>query len=585
MLKRIQKVAKISLIILLNLIEAFFLVSSIFLLFPFIKYLIGGKDDVLELFTETQYQVIAEFFTRFNFEINLINLIVLAILPVIIGQTIVFIKTVNIVEIQQQLIFDLRSIFVYKLMNTEINVLKSSKVGELSNSIAMECQRVGLSIQYIINFYSFAFISFVYLIILFGISKELVLVTVAGISIIPFMVKKQNKDLKDLGKVVASSNESIQNFIIEKIRILKKILLLNKQQEEINEFLQISKVFEDTYLRSGRIAALIEAFLEPFVFIMAMFIVYIGVEIFNIKFDIIIIFLFVLSKLSRAIKGVIMSKNQINIYAGSFELYDKYLILLSNNQTEDKSGLIEFYILQDLITLKNVGFSFGKTKLFDGLNLTINANETVAFVGKSGAGKSTLIDLLLGFILIEDGAVLFDDHNIDDIDIKTLRNKIGLVTQDCYLINGSIKDNLLYGLGEKTDLEVKDACQKAHILEFIESLPDKFHYQIGESGGKLSGGQKQRLQLAHLFLQDPEIIIMDEPTSALDSESEKAIVNTLKELHGKKTIIIVAHRLSTIQHADKIIVLEDGKVIEEGSHQKLLTNNNRYKKYFNGNEY
>lgn len=588
MLKHLNKLItiskkRISLIIFLNIFEAFFLVSSVYLLFPFIKFLVGGKEATIELFEGENYKYVYELFNSLNADITLINLIVLAIAPIVFGQSIKYFKTINIVKVQQNMIFQLRDIFIKKLFDTNLGLVKSSKIGELSNTIAVEVLRVGLIIQHKLNFYSFLFISLIYLIVLFGISIKLMIVTLLTVIIIPVVTKKQNDALKTLGKAQSSSNENIQNFIIEKIKVLKKVILLNQQSSEVNKFKSISKIFETTYLKSGKVTALVEAILEPLIFVVAMVIVYIGVVELQIGFDTIVVFLFVLLKLNQSVKSTIMAKNQINIYSGSYELYKKYYDMLNSNQV-DNSGTKKFEKLQKSIDIKNLTFSYTDESLFKNLNLTIRANDTTALIGRSGSGKSTIVDIILAFNEIEKNSVYYDGIDIKDINLMTLRSKIGFVTQDVYLMYGTIKENLLYGLSEKSDVEIKIACKKAHILDFVESLEEGFDTQIGESGGKLSGGQKQRLQLAHLFLQDPDIIIMDEPTSALDSESERVIVDTLKELHGKKTIIIIAHRLSTIQHADKIVVLEDGKVLEEGTHDDLIKNESRYREYFEGSK-
>jgi subfamily B ATP-binding cassette protein MsbA len=508
----------------------------------------------------------------------------MAITPVVFGQIIKYIKVVNIVKLQQQSIYKLRMVFVDKLFSTKIYFLKSIKTGVLANSLSMEAQRVGLSIQYEINFYSYLFISLIYITILSFISKELLFFTIIAIPILPIIIKKQNSKLKNLGTVVAISNENIQNFIIEKVRLLKKLTLLNQQSSEKNKFDSIGRVFENAYLNSGKVTALVEAILEPLIFIVAMLIVYVGVIELQIGFDIIIVFVFVLLKLNQSTKGAIMAKNQISIYKGSYKIFKNHLDNLIKNQTKT-NGIKKIDKVDSFIRLKNIDFAFDGTEVFNKLNLIIQANKTTALIGKSGSGKSTLIDMLLGFIDIENGQILYDENNIETLDLNALRKNIGFVTQDVYLFNGTVKDNLTYGLGEKSEVEIIEACSKAHILEFVESLEDGINTQIGEFGGKLSGGQKQRLHLAHLFLQDPNIIILDEPTSALDSESEGVILNSLIELHGKKTIILIAHRLSTIKHADKIIVLEDGGIVEEGTHKELINNGGRYSEYYtNGNK-
>lgn len=328
---------------------------------------------------------------------------------------------------------------------------------------------------------------------------------------------------------------------------------------------------------------MVEVLIEPLMFLIVLVVIFLGVEQYHFSFDKIVIFLYVLTKLNQSIKNVIMNKNQVNIYKGSLNLYKKYLSILEQNQLQYQNNKKEFKSLKNSIKTKNLTFSFKNKKIFDNLNVEFFANNTTAIIGKSGSGKSTLIDLILGFYDDYKGEILIDNVELNEIDLISFRKQVGYVSQESFLFFGTIKENLLYGLSDKSYEEIKQACKKAHIWDFIESLENGLDTHIGEGGGKLSGGQKQRLQLAHLFLQEPEIIIMDEPTSALDSESERVIVDTLKELHHKKTIIIIAHRLSTIQHADKIIVLEDGKVIEEGTHAELMDNESRYKKYFEGN--
>lgn len=584
MLRKINDLVKISkkrmfLIVFLNIFEAFFLISGIYLLFPFIKFLVGGRDGAIELLSSKQYTHIFNLFTSFNISINLATLIILAIAPVLLGQIFRYFKTINIVVTQQTLIYNLRKQFIGKLFSSNIIYLKSLKLGELANSVALEAQRIGLSLQYILNYYSYLFISIIYFLVLLKISVELTLFTIIGFSIIPFLVKKQNTQLKRLGKVIAASNERIQTFIIDIIKVLKKVTLLNQQNSEQLKFEGISKLFENTYLKSGKIKALVEAFLEPLTFSVAMVVVYLGVSKLKLGFESIVVFLFILSKLNPNIKSTIASKNQINIYLGSLELYSKYFNILCQHQNPI-SGTTRFNKLVESITLSDVDFGYTENNLFNKLNLSFPSNTTTALIGTSGSGKSTIVDILLGFIEVSNGKVLYDGINLKELDIVSLRNKIGFVTQDTYLFHGTIKENLLYGLTNKSEEQLMSACEKACILTQIQSLEHGLETQIGESGGKLSGGEKQRLQLAHLFLQDPDIIIMDEPTSALDSDTEKMIVDTLIKLHLKKTIIIIAHRLSTIQHADKIVVLEKGSIVEEGSHDQLFNRKSRYREFF-----
>ena len=202
--------------------------------------------------------------------------------------------------------------------------------------------------------------------------------------------------------------------------------------------------------------------------------------------------------------------------------------------------------------------------------MTIHKGETVAFVGMSGGGKSTLINLIPRFYDVTEGEILVDNHNVKDFLTGSLRNQIGLVQQDNILFSDTVKENILLGRPDLSDEEVIEAAKMANAHEFIMNLQDGYDTEVGERGVKLSGGQKQRLSIARIFLNDPPILILDEATSALDLESEAIIQEALDVLSKDRTTLIVAHRLSTITHADKIVVIENGEIVEMGTHQQLI---------------
>ncbi len=233
--------------------------------------------------------------------------------------------------------------------------------------------------------------------------------------------------------------------------------------------------------------------------------------------------------------------------------------------------------IQGRVTLQNVSFGYdADVPILKNLDLDIQPGEVVAFVGPSGAGKSTLVNLVPRFYDVTGGRILVDGQNIADVKVKSLRNQIGMVLQDNILFTGTIKDNILYGRPDATDEEIVEAAVAGNAHHFIEALPDSYETEIGERGTKLSGGQKQRLAITRAFLRDPRILILDEATSALDSESETLIQNALNRLMVGRTTLIIAHRLSTIMHADKIVAMADGRIVEVGSHTDLLANRSLY---------
>ncbi|MBS9865135.1 ABC transporter ATP-binding protein [Vibrio alginolyticus] len=249
---------------------------------------------------------------------------------------------------------------------------------------------------------------------------------------------------------------------------------------------------------------------------------------------------------------------------------------------KDKPGAKDLVVTEGGIHFDNVSFHYGENKgVISHLDLNIKPGEKVGLVGRSGAGKSTLVNLLLRFHDVEDGSIKIDGQNISEVTQDSLRSKIGMVTQDTSLLHRSIRDNILYGNPDATEEDLLKATKQAHAHEFIETLTDPFgnvgyDAQVGERGVKLSGGQRQRIAISRVLLKDAPLLVLDEATSALDSEVEAAIQESLNELMQGKTVIAIAHRLSTIAQMDRLIVLDKGSIVEQGSHQELIANNGIY---------
>jgi ATP-binding cassette subfamily B protein len=256
-----------------------------------------------------------------------------------------------------------------------------------------------------------------------------------------------------------------------------------------------------------------------------------------------------------------------------FQRYQQFLA--TRPDIADRPGAVALTRAEGRIRYKGVDFGYQNgRKVLDGLDFEVAAGETIAFVGPSGAGKTTICSLLPRFYDVTDGAITIDGTDIRDLTLKSLRANIGIVAQDVFLFAGTIRDNILYGRLDATDEEVHSAAQRARLAEMIEALPDGYETVVGERGVKLSGGQKQRLAIARIFLKNPPILILDEATSALDTETERAIQASLTELAKGRTTLVIAHRLSTITKADRIFVVDGGRIIEKGSHEALVSNQN-----------
>jgi ATP-binding cassette subfamily B protein len=244
---------------------------------------------------------------------------------------------------------------------------------------------------------------------------------------------------------------------------------------------------------------------------------------------------------------------------------------------------IECKDVQGKIEFDHVSFHYGNEneKILEDMNLIVEKGQNVALVGPSGGGKTTLCSLIPRFYDVTKGSVRIDDIDVRDYDLKSLRSNIGLVSQDIYMFDGTILDNIRYGKMDATMQEIEEAARQANIADFIESLPEGYNTYVGERGTRLSGGQKQRISIARAFLKNPKILILDEATSALDNQSERIVQNSLQKLAKNRTCITIAHRLSTIRNADEILVLDESGLKERGSHDELMKKGGLYASYYN----
>lgn len=273
--------------------------------------------------------------------------------------------------------------------------------------------------------------------------------------------------------------------------------------------------------------------------------------------------------------------NFMEQYQNGVTGFERFIEIMDTKPEKDKDNDKNIEKLNGNIEFENVSYGYdGEKNVLKNISLKINQGQTFALVGSSGGGKTTICHLIPKFYTVKNGKIKIDGYDINDITADSLRKNIGIVQQDVYLFNSSIKENILYGRLDATDEEVIEAAKKANIHDYIVSLEDGYETQIGERGVKLSGGQKQRLSIARVFLKNPSILILDEATSALDNSTETLIQNALNELCKGRTTIVVAHRLSTIKNADEIAVVSDGKIIEKGTHDELLNLNCEYAKLY-----
>jgi len=271
--------------------------------------------------------------------------------------------------------------------------------------------------------------------------------------------------------------------------------------------------------------------------------------------------------------------SQANVKLSQARAAAERIFSLLHASDEVDEGVVEISEIKDKIVVKDLNFSYGDNQVLKNLSLEIPKGKKVALVGLSGSGKSTLINLLLGLYPIEKGKITIDGHDLTNIRLKSLRDLFGLVSQDIFLFHDSIDENLKLG-GDFNDEQIRHALEVAYASEYINELPEAGETIVGDRGARLSGGQQQRLTIARAFLQNTDVLLFDEATSALDNESEKIVQKALESIASDKTVVAVAHRLTTIQNYDHIYVLKEGQVIQQGNHAELMSSDGEYKKLY-----
>jgi len=351
---------------------------------------------------------------------------------------------------------------------------------------------------------------------------------------------------------------------------------MNKKFRELNEsyFRQSLTVYRKTDLGSPLSEVLVTAILMLILFLGGSM-VFTG----SLSGGMFIAYFAFASQLAPPVKQITIAFNNLQKGIASEERINK--ILHADEAIHEKPNAVAVDSFRDEIEYRNLSFAYHKGDqgyVLKDIQLKIPKGKTIALVGQSGSGKTTLADMLPRFYDVDKGELLLDGKDIRDLSVRSLRDRIGIVTQESVLFNDTVFSNIAFGMKNVTVEQVTEAAKIANAHEFISALPQGYSTFIGDRGGKLSGGQKQRLNIARAVLKNPDILILDEATSALDTESEKLVQEALGNLMKGRTSIVIAHRLSTIASADEIIVMSKGEIIERGNHQQLLAMNGTYKK-------
>ncbi|UTH15730.1 ABC transporter ATP-binding protein [Macrococcus epidermidis] len=479
-----------------------------------------------------------------------------------------------------KILYDIRKKLYKHLQALSVRFYANNKVGEVISRVINDVESTkDFIVTGLMNVWLDLVTIIIALAIMFTMDVKLTLISLIVFPFYMFSIYYFFGNLRKLTRARSQSLAEVQGFLHERVQGMTVIKTFAIEEEENERFNKRNKNFlkkaTDHTKWNAKSFAVINTITDIGPLLVVGFGAYLVIEG-NLTVGSLAAFIAYLDRLYGPLRRLVSSSTTLTQSLASmdrmFQLFDEPYDI------KDEPHARDIKVQHGDITFKNVGFKYNENdeEVLHHVNLDINSGETVAFVGMSGGGKSTMISLIPRFYDVTSGEIEIDHTPLKDYSIESLRTQIGMVMQDNILFSESIRENILLGKPNATEEEMIYAAKLANAHDFIMSLPDGYDTEVGERGVKLSGGQKQRVAISRVFLKNPPILILDEATSALDLESEAVIQEALETLSKDRTTVIVAHRLSTITHADKIVVIQNGEIVEIGTHQELMNNRSHY---------
>jgi len=556
--------------------------GGIGMLMPVLQYISEGPAVYQSGNLPLIWEILIEVTRFFRIPLNLATLLMLAFIPILLRQLFYYLQQSYTAKIRFRTVGRIRRESINQILKADLEFFLKQGQGNLMSAITLEAGRAGN-----LAFYFVSLLSSIVLLLLYGVLLLIIQPYLAVIAMMTFAVAflfpiRLIRRSRKYSEGVSRENRSMVKQAQDRIYGIRLIKMFSQEKKD---FLRIKKIINritDFLVKADINRAKVTAFTEPLVILAVFIILYLAVDLFGMALANLGLFIFVLYRTVPHVKDINTKWQRINVNFHSSR-YVRKIIEEAKASQRISSGSIPFEGLKHEIVFDSVSFSYEGNSHFvlKDISFRIPRGSFIAIVGPSGAGKSTLLDLIPRLRDVTSGEIRIDGVPIKEFDLKSLRSKIGFVTQEPFLFKDTIINNIAYGHDGKVSLEeVEKAARDAFAHEFIAKFPKGYNTVIGDRGISLSGGERQRLAMARVLLQNPEILLLDEPASALDSESERYIQLTLESLRGKKTIILVAHRLSTIKQADQILVLTQGRLVECGDFPTLFNKNGVFRKLF-----
>lgn len=496
-----------------------------------------------------------------------------------------FFRIVIFNKVTENTLRDIRKDAFSRLIYMPMDFYNRNTVGELTSRIANDLEKIQETLRTTIaEFFRQLVIIFGGIFLLFYISPKLAFIMLATLPVMVIIAVFFGRFIKRLSKEAQDEAAKSNVVIEESLMGISNVKSFTNEGFMLGKYVTSINAIRNLNIKSGLWRGVFVSFLILCMSGAIVFIIWQGLlmtEGPNPAFSRGDFFSFIMFTImiGTSFGGLPDMYSTIQKAIGSTENLMK--IISENTELQLNTGT-EKPVITGAVTFSNVNFSYPQrldVPVLQGISFEAAKNETLAFVGASGAGKSTIASLLLNYYNIDSGSISFDGVSNKDINLEHLRSNIAIVPQEVILFGGTIKDNIAFGKPTASDEEIKSAAEKANAWEFISTFPEGLETQVGDRGIQLSGGQKQRIAIARAILKNPTILILDEATSALDSESERLVQDALNNLMQGRTSFVIAHRLSTIRNANKILVIQDGKIVEAGKHDDLIAENGAYKSY------
>jgi len=592
LLKPHKKIAGLN--IFFNLFAVIFSFFSLAMLIPMLEVLFNNNGKMQQILSKTIntkpftdgysaidhfYYILAQLMTENSPEYVLMLICVITVVSILLKNIFRYFALYFMASVRSGIIQDFRNNIYHKITVLPMSFFSEEKKGNIISKITNDVKEIEWSaLRTLEALFRDPLNVIVFFAMLIVMSPKLTFFVIVFMPITSIAISIVAKSLRKSASQTQHKLADVVSYVEETLSGLKIIKWFNNEELFRKRFEAVNDDYRQSMNKMLRKVEMASPISETLGVATIATVLWFGGKMVidgEIKSSFFLAYIALLTQIIPSFKSLTTAISDVKRASASMDRIKE--IMDAEESIKDVANAKNITIFSSKIEYKNVSFKYENQYVLKNINLSIDKGKTIALVGASGSGKSTLADLLPRFYDIEEGEILIDGNNIKTLTLKSLRSLLGIVTQQSILFNDTVYNNIAFGMNVSED-DVIRAAKIANAHEFIEKLDAGYQTNIGDGGGKLSGGQRQRLSIARAILKNPQILILDEATSALDTESEKLVQEALEKLMANRTSLVIAHRLSTILHADEIIVVDNGEIIERGTHQQLLNKQGTYKK-------